>query len=153
MSENLKVLITALTSSGFMSLVLYLVQRHDRRRDKEAERDSLQNKMLLGLAHDRILFLTKHIIERGAITAKEKTNLRYLYLPYEGLGGNGDCKTGYEVCDSLPVVSEKEAADMDLDRKRKEYSLDVLEIMSKEVGGDATSTPRYNRKSKGEPAS
>lgn len=123
MNDTLQIIIAAATSSGFMSLIIYLLQRRDKRKEKAGEKDSLQNKMLLGLAHDKILHLTNHIIKRGCITLKEKTNLRYLYEPYANLGGNGDCETGYSVCSKLPVVSDDEAAEKDINIRKKELSM------------------------------
>lgn len=83
--------------------------------------DSAQSKMLLGLAHDRILQITDWLIRRQAITAKEKTNLNYLYLPYKELGGNGDCETGYDVCSKLRVITEEEADELDRAIKQDMY--------------------------------
>lgn len=113
MNDIVPILVSALTSSGMMSLVVCLVQRHDKLKEKEDSVNTVQSKMLLGLAHDRILQLTEQIIKRGAITSKEKTNLKYLYLPYSELGGNGDCETGYEACNELRVVSDQEARLLD----------------------------------------
>lgn len=120
MNPIIEILVTAISSSGLMSLVMYLIQRRDKKRDDEAAKDSIQNKMLLGLAHDRILQLTDSIIKRGVITSKEKTNLKYLYEPYHELGGNGDCETGYEVCTHLKVVSDATADKIDVQTKRIE---------------------------------
>lgn len=118
MDHNTQVLVTALvsafTSSGFMSLIVFLIQRRDKRRD-----------LLFGLAHDKIVYLTDKYVKRGAITLKEKRNLEILYTPYRNIGGNGDCKIGYEGCERLKIVSEDEAENMDAQCKRKEYGLDV----------------------------
>lgn len=119
-------LITAITSSGFTSLVIFLIQRKDKLKEKEAENDSAQSRMLLGLGHDKILYLTDKFVRRGAITRKEKTNLKYLYEPYhDGLGGNGDCEIGYEACTKLPIVSEEEALKMDSILHRKELGIET----------------------------
>lgn len=60
---------------------------------KRAERKDVKTEMLLGLAHDRIMFLGMSYIERRYITADEYENLyEYLYKPYEKLGGNGSAK-------------------------------------------------------------
>ena len=49
--------------------------------------------MLIGLAHDRIIYLGMSYIERGWITQDEYENLHdYLYKPYEEMGGNGSAK-------------------------------------------------------------
>lgn len=118
-------IIAGLTSSGFMSLVIYLLQRHDKKKDKESENESAMSRMLLGLGHDKILYLTSKYVKRGAITLKEKTNLKCLVGPYFDLGGNGDCEIGYDACLKLPVVSDDEADLMDVNHKRKEYGFEV----------------------------
>lgn len=107
MGNIIETIIVAFTSSGFMSVILYLIQRHDKKKEREEMNETGQSRVLRGLAHDRILFLTDNYIKRGAITAKEKSNLKYLYQPYHDIGGNGDCETGYEACDKLPIVSEE----------------------------------------------
>lgn len=119
----LTAILSALTSSGFMSLIIYLLQRRDRRKDQETANSSAQSRMLVGLGHDRILSLTERYVRRGTITLKEKRNLEFLYRPYSDMGGNGDCKIGYDACQSLPVVSDEEAeiADMELWRKGVMY--------------------------------
>lgn len=119
------VLITALTSSGFMSLIIYLLQRRDRQKEKEAADTSAQTRMLIGLGHDRVIYLTDKFVRRGAITLKEKRNLEYLYAPYRDMGGNGDCKIGYDACQTLPVVSEETAEGMDIELRRKEYEYEA----------------------------
>ena len=113
--------ITALTSSGFVSLILYFLQRRDRQKEKEESIESAQAKMLLGLGHDRILSITDRLVKRGAITLKEKRNLEYLWKPYNSLHGNGDCKIGYEACQQIPVVSEEKAEELDNAIRMKEY--------------------------------
>ena len=63
--------VSAVTSSGFISLILYFMQRRDRKKDKEDAVQSAQAKMLLGLGHDKILQITDRIVRRGCITLKE----------------------------------------------------------------------------------
>jgi hypothetical protein len=76
---------------------------------------------LMGLAHDKLVYLTDRFQRRGAITLKEKNTLQTIYEPYhDGLGGNGDGKTGYEYAMQLPVVTDEAAAVMDADLRRKE---------------------------------
>ena len=103
MNDILVAIISALSSSGFMSLILYKVQKKDKQKDIE----SAQSRLLIGLAHDRILSLTDALVNRGNITLKEKRNLEYFYKPYKEAGGNGDCKIGYEACQKLEVISDE----------------------------------------------
>lgn len=117
---------SALTSSGFMSLVIYFLQRRDRKRDKEEANNSAQARMILGLGHDKILYLTDKFVRRDAITLKEKRNLEFLCEPYFELGGNGDCRVGYDACQKLKIVSEEVAEEMDAVIKRKEIGIDEI---------------------------
>lgn len=83
MNEWIQMMITVVcavvTSSGLWA---YL--------SKRSEKKDVRNEMLIGLAHDRILYLGMTYIERGYITQDEYENLvQYLYEPYKKLGGNG----------------------------------------------------------------
>lgn len=71
---------------------------------KRAERKDVKTEMLIGLAHDRILYLGMQYIERGWITQDEYENLyEYLYKPYEKLGGNGSAKRVMSEINKLPI--------------------------------------------------
>ena len=75
----LTVLTTVIASSGFWT---YMMRRCDR--------NNIQARMLVGLAHDRIVYLGLSYIERGWITHDEYENLNdYLFKPYTDIGGNG----------------------------------------------------------------
>ena len=121
MQTVITAVVSALTSSGFVCLVLYFLQRRDKKKEKEESMESATSKMLLGLGHDRILSITDRLVKRGSITLKEKRNLEYLWKPYNDLGGNGDCKLGYDACQNLSVVSEEAAEELDVQMKLKEY--------------------------------
>lgn len=58
--------------------------------EKRRQNRTLTTKLLLGLAHDRIVCLSLKYLERGFITQDEHENLyEWLYKPYKDLGGNG----------------------------------------------------------------
>ena len=85
--------VAVLTSSGLWAVVAKRVDKGD------AER-----KMLVGLAHDRIIHLGMVYIERGYITQDEYENLQvYLYEPYEEMGGNGSARRVMEEVRKLPI--------------------------------------------------
>ena len=66
--------------------------------------NNLETQMLIGLAHDRIIYLGMTYIERGYITQDEYENLyEYLYKPYEKLGGNGSAKRIMTEVDQLAI--------------------------------------------------
>lgn len=76
---------------------------------KRADKKDARTQMIVGLGHDRIMFLGIHYIERGYITRDEYENLyEYLYKPYEQLGGNGSAKRIMAEVDKLPIRKEKE---------------------------------------------
>lgn len=71
---------------------------------KRADKKDVRSRMLVGLAHDRIIFLGMQYIERGWITQDEYENLHeYLYKPYEQMGGNGSAKRIMTEVDTLPI--------------------------------------------------
>lgn len=126
-------IISFITGGGFatvMGLVQYKMKRKDNAKDKkEAKADKTneiaamvreliswkddqatlsqkQSEMLLGLAHDRIVYLGSKYIERGSITMQELDDFsKYLYEPYTELGGNGTGKMIWERVNDLPAKS------------------------------------------------
>jgi len=61
-------------------------------------------KLLMGLAHDKIMVLGIKYVDRGWITTDEYEDLRrYLYEPYVALGGNGTIARIWTAVDMLPI--------------------------------------------------
>ena len=84
---------SVLASSGLWAYLMHRTEKKD-----------LKTEMLVGLAHDRILYLGIGFIDRGYITHDEYENLRhYLYEPYEKLGGNGSATRVMREVDKLPI--------------------------------------------------
>lgn len=85
--------VAVLTSSGLWAVVA-----------RRADKGDAQRKMLVGLAHDRIIHLGMVYVDRGYITQDEYENLNdYLYTPYEKMGGNGSAKRVMEEVRKLPI--------------------------------------------------
>lgn len=71
---------------------------------KRRESKDLRNRLLMGLAHDRIIYLGMYYIGRKYITQDEYENLHeYLYKPYEEMGGNGSARRIMCEVDKLPI--------------------------------------------------
>ena len=84
---------SVLASSGLWAYIM-----------KKSERNDARTKMLVGLAHDRIMYLGMCYIERGWITHDEYENLyEYLYAPYEKMGGNGSAQRVMQEVNRLPI--------------------------------------------------
>ena len=100
----LTIFLATLGSSGVWTLILYFIQRKDKRKDKEDEELKNQSSMLLGLGHDRIVYLGTKYIENGSISDAEFENLnKYLYEPYVKMGGNGTAEKIMDDVKKLPV--------------------------------------------------
>lgn len=83
----------ALASSGMWAYIT-----------KRSEKKDVKTHMLVGLAHDRIMYLGMCYIDRGWISQDEYENLRvYLYEPYAKMGGNGSAKRIMIEVDKLPI--------------------------------------------------
>ena len=71
---------------------------------KRIEKKDNRTKMLIGLAHDRIIYLGMQYIKRGYVTQDEYENLHdYLYKPYHESGGNGSAQKVMEEVNKLPL--------------------------------------------------
>lgn len=72
---------------------------------KRCERTDAKTEMLIGLGHDRIVYLGLKYIERGRITQDEYENLyTFLFTPYKKLGGNGSADRIMCEVDKLPIT-------------------------------------------------
>lgn len=89
----LELFVAFMASSGFWLWIM-----------KKTEKKNLQLRLLIGLAHDRVVYLALKYIKRGSITRDEYENLcQYLWEPYKEIGGNGTAKRLMEEVDKLPI--------------------------------------------------
>lgn len=77
MDSRLEIFVTiicsVIASSGFWAFMQKITDKKD-----------VKTQMLIGLAHDRIVWLGMQYVDRGWITQDEYENLyEYLYKPYE----------------------------------------------------------------------
>lgn len=93
------IICAALASSGLWTFIQVIYTQKNSKKD-------LSTEMLIGLGHDRIIYLGMKYIERGWITQDEYENLYdYLYVPYSKLGGNGSAKKIITEVQKLPIKS------------------------------------------------
>lgn len=86
---------SVMASSGFWAYI-----------QKRGEKMDNKTKLLIGIAHDRIVYLGMQYIKRGSISRDEYENLHdYLYVPYEAEGGNGSAKRIMKEVDKLPITA------------------------------------------------
>lgn len=93
--------VSVMASSGFWA---YWSKKHN---DRSAEQ-----KLLVGLAHDRILQAGRYFLGRGWMTHDDYENIYdYLYVPYTELGGNGTATRILDRLKSLPDHPPEEKGD------------------------------------------
>jgi hypothetical protein len=86
---------SVIASSGFWTFVI-----------KRSDKKDIRTEMLIGLGHDRIVYLCMQYITRGWITNDEFENLNdYLYKPYCAIGGNGSAERLMKEVYKLPIRS------------------------------------------------
>lgn len=91
------IICSCLASGGLWALIQKLLERKD-----------AKTRMIVGLGHDRIIYLGMKYIERGWITTSEFENLeKWLYEPYAQMGGNGSAKRIMEEVKKLPIHTTK----------------------------------------------
>ncbi|NHJ86003.1 MAG: hypothetical protein FK734_11115 [Asgard group archaeon] len=90
----LEVFISSLIASSGFWLVI----------SKKFTNRDISRRLLAGLAHDRITYLSMKYIERGWITHDEFENLvNFLYEPYKDFGGNGSAQRLIQEVEKLPI--------------------------------------------------
>lgn len=89
----ISIVLSAIATSGFWTLL-----------NNALSKRSARARMVIGLGHDRIMYLGMKYIKRGWITADEYENLHdYLYVPYKDYGGNGSAARVMAEVDKLPI--------------------------------------------------
>lgn len=99
------VVCSVLASSGLWAFV-----------QKRMDKKDAKTELLIGIAHDRIVFLGMSYVSRGYITQDEYENLyTYLYQPYLKNGGNGSASRVMKEVDKLPIRKAESAVIAKLD--------------------------------------
>ena len=87
------IICSVLASSGLWAFIQSRLDRKD-----------AKSRMILGLGHDRLMFLCSRYIERGWISNDEYEDLtKYLYKPYQDMGGNGTVERLMNEIRNLPI--------------------------------------------------
>lgn len=102
--EWVQLLITVITAVLSSSGLWAFLNEREKKKKAREDANSAESRMILGLAHDRILYLSREYIVRGYITMEEYDNLvNYLYGPYKELGGNGTAERAVSEVMKLPI--------------------------------------------------
>lgn len=91
------ILASILVTSGFWTFLTIYIQ-------KRLDKKDVTREMLIGLGHDRIVWLGLCYLERGWVTQAEYENIKdYLFKPYSKMGGNGTAFKIIQEVDKLPI--------------------------------------------------
>ena len=117
MEYSVQIVLAVIAAVGGSSgLWAYLTARHNKK--------STNTRLLMGLAHDRIVHLGMSYIDRGWVTRDEYDDLlQYLWKPYSEFGGNGLAEKIVADVSKLPIYSRSRSVEM----VRESLSLDVKE--------------------------
>lgn len=95
LQTTLTALVSILASSGFWAWI-----------NAKREMKGARTKLLIGLAHDRILQSGNYYLKRGWISSDEFEDLhKYMYEPYKELGGDGMAERVMDKLKALPSHS------------------------------------------------
>ena len=104
--DVITILIAIIGSGGLWSFIQYRLQQRDLRKMHDSTADTIERKALLAILHDRIYASATEILEHEYVTVEELDNLKYLYRPYQALGGNGTGEKLMSDVKNLPIRKE-----------------------------------------------
>ena len=89
------IFVSGLASSGLWAYIQSRTSRH-----------SASDQLLMGLAHERIVHVGSHYVNRGWLTYDEYNDfIKYLYQPYTNLKKNGMVEKVKSEVEKLPLKS------------------------------------------------
>lgn len=86
------IIIGILASSGFWAYM-----------ERKTQKKTLERELLMAVARDRIVRLSRGYLDRAWIGQEEFEDLSLLYQSYSAMGGNGSAKRMMSQVDKLPM--------------------------------------------------
>lgn len=99
--DPVTILVTAVAAflAGSGSFWVYLTNKY--------EKKDAHSALIMGLAHDKIIYLCIKYIEKGFVTKDEYEDLiKYFWEPYSSLGGDGTVERIMNMVHTLPLKPE-----------------------------------------------
>lgn len=93
--------IAVFASTGFWNFLNEFIKT-------KSKKKSVADRVLLGMAHDRIHFLCKSYIRQGYMSEEDYDTLKSIADPYLEMGGNGSGKKLWEQAQKLPIKNVQE---------------------------------------------
>ena len=71
--------------------------------DQIKKTNELQSQLLIGLGHDKIVWLGKQFLKQGYIDSANYASLKNIFEPYAASGGNGEAHKIFSLVEKLPI--------------------------------------------------
>lgn len=92
--------------AGVFGIVMYLMQRRDKRDEKQGDKKDAERKALCYVMLYIIEERAKEILATERITLAELRRLHHWHKVYKALGGNGDADSLMKRLEALSIVDE-----------------------------------------------
>ena len=70
--DTSQVIAAVIGSNALFAFIQFLITRHDQKKNALSKHEKAQNDMIIGLGHDKLLYLTDKFVQRGGVTLKER---------------------------------------------------------------------------------
>ena len=68
--DTSQIIIAVIGSNALFAFIQFLITRHDQKKNALSKHEQAQNDMIIGLGHDKLLYLTDKFVQRGGVTLK-----------------------------------------------------------------------------------
>ena len=65
--DTSQIIIAVIGSNALFAFIQFLITRHDQKKNALSKHEQAQNDMIIGLGHDKLLYLTDKFVQRGGI--------------------------------------------------------------------------------------
>ena len=65
MYDTSQVIAAVIGSNALFAFIQFLITRHDQKKNALSKHEKAQNDMIIGLGHDKLLYLTDKFVQRG----------------------------------------------------------------------------------------
>ena len=76
--DTSQVIAAVIGSNALFAFIQFLITRHDQKKNALSKREKAQNDMIIGLGHDKLLYLTDKFVQRGGVTKGASESGLYL---------------------------------------------------------------------------
>lgn len=103
-AELITIICACIGSGGLWSVIQTALQNRRAKKAEATKGQSVESKMVLGLAYAKLVDLCQRYIDAGHLNKDQYEDLiKYLYEPYKAMGGDGTVERLIEEVKKLPI--------------------------------------------------